>query len=358
VAFARHGGALPAAQLDEHWRHATVDFSAPESAERLRSPDWVRDISKWLIAAQPISVAVNDDAGFTLAREIFERTAVVVFTAGTLDAPALTCQARPQDGEVFGEVPPRRSLRAHTRCPVLVPSPTPGYNAGFADAHLEARGRAWAAEGPPAGTPPAAAALLTVLDPSDLLTRGFCAELLDYLTDACADNPRRGAGAGRTTLFGLQRTPLADGDARAHTVLRLSAGASAALAVPHLLPLVSTNAAAELRVSVDPEAPAARELAAALVSSGAVPAAQVSEDTAAAFEARVASEDPFNVVDGAALADLAEARAAVGFPLAGHFASTLLCFGHAKSTRPGDEAFVRAFADSPKWLKMAPAAES
>ena len=40
------------------------------------------------------------------------------------------------------------------------------------------------------------------------------------------------------------------------------------------------------------------------------------------------------------------------FPLVGQFVSCLMCVGHVKSTKPGDEEFVSAFKDSPKWLKM------
>ena len=40
------------------------------------------------------------------------------------------------------------------------------------------------------------------------------------------------------------------------------------------------------------------------------------------------------------------------YPLAQQFASLYLTVGHAKSTLAKDEAFVAAFAASPKWLRV------
>ena len=74
--------------------------------------------------------------------------------------------------------------------------------------------------------------------------------------------------------------------------------------------------------------------------SGADPDAYESGE---AFAARVAAENPYNVVTPAAASE---------FALVGQFVSLLLCVGHVKSTKPGDEAFVKAFSSSPKWLAI------
>lgn len=362
----RRSGALPSAALEEHWRHAVVDLTAPPSADALRAPAYVAALAAWLVEAQPISLAVNDARGargFALARALFEQTAVVVFTAGDLERPALTCQARPQEGEVFGEVPPRAQLRAHTCAPVLVPSPTPAYNSGYADAYLAAKGRAWLA-GPPAGAPVAVRALVELAAAHDgadgglggELAAGYCAELLAYLEDACAQNPKRGKGGGRTTLYGLQTTPLGpDGRSPgALTIFRVCAGVRAASLCAHLLPFVATSAAPAARVSADPADARAAALAAELVRAGVLRAEAVALEDIAVFEARAASERAFNVLGRGTFAELEEARAlGVGLPLAGQLVSALLCFGHAKSTRPDDELFLAELGGSAKWLAMA-----
>lgn len=348
---------MPPAELEEHWRRATVDFSAPPSAEALRSEAWLRALSDWLVAAQPISVAVSDDdPDFRLALELFGRTAVVVFTAGTLELPALTCQARPQDGECFGEVPPRRSLRAHTAAPVIVPSPTPAYNTCYAPDVLADAGRAWAADGAAAAAaaPPAARALAKLV--KDDGVRGYLAELWSYLLDACTDNPKRGQGADRTSLFGLQAPPKGAGP----TLVRISesdqaAAASAAGALdgiaPHLFPFVASSASDAVCVSVAPEA---RAITAALADAGVLPPSALAVESDTQFMARVSAERPFNVLDGGARREFARAQELLGGPpLAGQFVCSLLCFGHAKSTAPNDEAFVKAFTASPKWLRVA-----
>mmetsp|Transcript_3015 Transcript_3015/g.6832 ORF Transcript_3015/g.6832 Transcript_3015/m.6832 type:complete len:420 (-) Transcript_3015:452-1711(-) len=126
--------------LEEHWRRVVVDATSPPGGVGDNNPAFLASLSEWLVREQPITLAVNEarDQGFKLALPLFENTAQVVCSAGDVsESPALTCQARPQDGEIFGEFPPRRNLARHTHFPVVVPSPTPGYTAAYTREHLE-----------------------------------------------------------------------------------------------------------------------------------------------------------------------------------------------------------------------------
>ena len=123
---------LPEDDIEEHWRQTYVDMTAVNKDDFLQSDDDLNALSGWLVRNQPISLAmntVNDD--MTYARKLFERTGQVVYTVGHEGNVALTCQARPQEGEVFGEFPVRKDLGKYTRYPVVVPSPTPAYNCHY-----------------------------------------------------------------------------------------------------------------------------------------------------------------------------------------------------------------------------------
>lgn len=80
-AYYRVNNDLPEDNLDEYWRRVVVDVTTSIDVDRL---------AQWLVRNQPISLAINGD--IELARELFEKTALVVYTVGTLENPALTCQ--------------------------------------------------------------------------------------------------------------------------------------------------------------------------------------------------------------------------------------------------------------------------
>jgi len=321
----RVSSSLPPDDIEEHWRSVFVDVTSPAAVE---SADFVASLGKWLVSHQPISLAVNAPAGdFSLARKLFEQSGGVVYTVGSLDAPALTCQARPQDGEVFGEFPPRLELAATTKFPVIVPSPTAAHNTTYTSSYLAQRGEGWdTAELPPQ----AAAVALAVSSPA---MRGYVREISDYLQDALATNPKRSLpGTGRTALYGLQTTP------RNGQLSYIRCGATTTLdeLAPHLFPFILTTAWEQVHLSVDASN-------ATLIS--ALSAAEIvsTKEDAAAFDARVLAEPPYNVITDPHLDE---------YSLVGQFCSTLLCVGHIKSTKPDDEAFVEAFATSPKWLQL------
>ncbi|KAF4692150.1 hypothetical protein FOZ60_014104 [Perkinsus olseni] len=128
-------GFSPPTDINEQWRECFLDVTSPETVDDAT----VASLAKWLNTNQPISVAVNADDGGDLAMKVFESTSVVVYTLGSLEHPALTAQARPQDGECFGEFPPRRDLNKYTTFPVIIPSSTPGYQSQYSVEFLKAR---------------------------------------------------------------------------------------------------------------------------------------------------------------------------------------------------------------------------
>ena len=160
--------------VEEHWRRVYLDVSTPPSGS-VKDPAFLKDLSKWLTTEQPITLAVNgDDQGFPIMQQLFESTAQAIYSVGREGKPALTAQARPQDGEIFGEFPPRREMRKFTSGPVFVPSSTPTYMARYEPKHLaEAAQRAERSESS------GARQLLQAVSKAEL--RGYAVLLAEYL---------------------------------------------------------------------------------------------------------------------------------------------------------------------------------
>eukprot|EP00041_Stephanoeca_diplocostata_P025030 m.647146 g.647146 ORF g.647146 m.647146 type:complete len:811 (-) comp22654_c1_seq1:955-3387(-) len=300
--------------IDEGWRRMYLDVTQTASEADLTNPEFTSELSRWLVREQPITLAINADdaaAGYPLAMQLFEQTCQVVYSIGTTTTPALTCQARPQEAEVFGEFAPRKELTTYTKFPVIVPSSTPGYHSAYTEAFLATQGN----------TACAHATAAAVLDKvTDVHVRGYLKTVADYLVDACG--PKRGYGA-RTTLWGLQRPPI-NGTV---TELRVSDTTSLDSALMYALPFVMTNAAEQLAVSCA----AGSDCTAPLRDLGVT----VREETDEAFAARVAEENPWNVV---------HPGPATEFPLAMHFISLIFPLGHIKSVLS-----VRAYPDPTQW---------
>ena len=332
-AYYKISSSLPEDGMEEYWRKVFVDVTAIAAPMQPKSKE-ATQLAAWLVRNQPITLAVNDN--YKLGLDLFERTGQVVYTVGGGDKPALTCQARPQEAEIFGEFPVRQDLSKYTKFPVIVPSPTPAYNSFYTNAYLHEIGTG-AVRALPASLARSSSSL--VLAVSNAMIRGYCVELCNYLQDAVG--PKRGYGA-RTALWGLQRPPM---DGR-KTVLRAGQSATVDDIAARVLAFAATNAASQFEISVHESNKTLPEV---LKKCGLEAMCKVESDSS--WEARKAKKgDFYNIIDGSASST---AYGVTEFPLMGQFISMYLGVGHIKSTKTGDEEFVNMFKASDKWLKMA-----
>jgi len=346
----------PDEAFTEHWRRVVLDVSAPPSRAGLMDERNQECIAAWLLAQQPISVCINkaavvDAEALEFARRIWERTACVVFTIGDVLIPATTAQARPQDGEIFGELVPRNLLDTHTVAPVFVPSATPSYAASHTAENLAALADDFLNQNFRGGSspPPGVAAIVRAC--KSIQMQGYCLAVWNYLQDA-AVGPRRGiSGSSRDILWGLQRPPIGK---LGSTWLRVSANDSFDACAPVLTAFTATNAAAQLRISVHPHSSAMTKIKQTL-GDALLDSTFARNLTEAHFENEVIKQKPWNVVRAADFSSGTQATTANvhSFGLVSHFITRLFPFGHVKSTRPDDPSFRRAFAESPKWLRAA-----
>ena len=317
---------LPEDGVEEYWRKVFVDVTSPSEPLKAGSES-ANDLASWLVRNQPISLAVNED--MALGRYLFERTGQVVYTVGTSENPALTCQARPQEGEIFGEFPVRSELQEYTKFPVVVPTPTAAYNAGYDEGYLAEVG---------SNTGLAQFGLQALDDRiSSPLVKGYCVEVLSYLRDSVG--PKDGYGA-RTALWGLQRPPL---DGRV-TVIRAESGSTVDDIAAKLVVFAATNARDQVMVSLEEGG----EIEEAVKACGVV----CTVEDGASWSSRSSSGDHYNLVTGGGLGKGGDGYGVERFPMVGQFVSLYLGVGHVKSTKGGDEEFKEFFRESEKWLKM------
>jgi hypothetical protein len=302
---------LPPNGIEEHWRKVVMDVSKMDIENKLD------DLADWLNTNQPITLAVTGktrEQSLDVGLALWERTGLVINTIGTPEQPALTCQARPQEAEVFGEFPPRRFLKKYTKYPVIIPSSTPGYDSSYTDTYLQEQANKLV---------PSDKVDSFLKDVSDDNVKGYCITLLDYLTDATRENPKRGFGTERTAMWGLQRPPL-------KSITYLHCSTSWDDLAPSLLLFSATNAKDQVVVSTE------NDTIRSLGEKHGIPVKAVTEDSLAPGDNLVNISEPMD-----------------SYPMVGQFIMTLLPVGHIKSTLPQDEEFVSRVKDLQKWLKMA-----
>jgi hypothetical protein len=309
-------------EINEMWRQIYIDVTTPSV---LADDKFLATLSRWLNYEQPITLAINAN-NYDIATKLFETTGLCVYTVGTLDKPALTAQARPQDGEVFGEFPPRRMMSEVTKLPMLNPTPCAGYNAVYNDEYLKKRVHNTSSNGLH-GLHQDATRLLAAIQ--DDRIRGYACTIMDYLLDAC--EPKEGLGS-RSTLFGLQRPPL-DGSM---TILRCNAACNFDLLLLHAAPFCATNAHDSLDISL---APSSRTAALQETLRGTF---NVNVEDHRSYQERKKSLHVYNDV---CVDDPIEML------LAFQFVSKLFPLGHIKSSQGGDHKFLAHFKNSKKWLR-------
>jgi hypothetical protein len=246
---------------------------------------------------------------------LWERTGMVVNTIGTPEKPAMTCQARPQEAEVFGEFPPRRLLQKYTKYPVVVPSSTPAYDSAYTEAYLQEQSQKTFNNDTKIES--------FLKDINDDKVRGYCVTLVEYLMDATKENPKRGFGSDRTALWGLQRPPL-------QTTTYLRCHTSWEDLAPSICLFYATNAKNQVVVSTE------NESIRSLCETYGIPVAVVDESSLQPGDNLMEIVGPME-----------------SFAMVGQFLSTLLPVGHIKSTLPNDEEFVARARGLEKWLQMA-----
>jgi len=314
VAFRMNGEDFPK-DINEMWRQSYVDISTAD----LKNEENLLELSKWLLKHQPITTVFNGkEMPFELLNFVFEHTALVVYTIGNSEKPALTVAAKPQDGEVFGEFPPRHELNRYTKFPMVVPSPSPAYHAVYQNSFLQKQANKQF---------PISCMSGLVDKVTNKAVRGYCQVIGDYLVDACSQTPIKGGHPeGRTALFGLQRTPK-----QTMSAIRCS---DLDDLLPRLIPFYGTNAYESIFVSTT-----SQNVYEKARSFGV----NVEIQSEQAFDEWCSENSPWNIVQATKMTD---------FPLVGQFVSTLLPLGHVKSTRTNDTEFINFMSKSEKWLKV------
>ncbi len=322
--------------MEEYWRRVVVDITKYSS-------NTLQNLVKWLNRHQPISLAINTSSDSSnIGKYLFENTSLVVYTIScnygntNTPPPAMTCQARPQDGEIFGEFPPRNSLNKYTKYPVMVPSSNPSYDSYYSPQYLSSL-TLGDLEMQQFSIPEK---ILDLVDDSAL--KGFVIELLNFIWDVTTENPKQGSPlSDRTCLWGLQRPPLQYGGTK--TLLRCSDHLDSL--IPPLLLFYVTNARNQVELSLDPclmNQDKVKQLI-DLLSNDEVP---ISIENSDEYKKRLDEE-----INGARIYNHVEITKLNDFPMVGQYVSLYFPLGHIKSTLPSDQDFINNFKNSEKWLQ-------
>lgn len=329
---------FPEFGMNEYWRQVAVDFTRMDlvttdvGGKRRFNTERLNQLANWLNENQPISMAVNGprNEAISLGIKLWEKTSLVVNTIGSSShvdmPPALTCQARPQEGEIFGELPPRNSLDQNTTFPVIIPSSNPSYGAVYSNDYLQTRGAVLSDY-----IIKSTKSLLEAIQ--DDTVRGYCILLIEYLQNVARLNPKRGFGRSRTALWGIQRPPLGK-----TTVIRCDKECSWDQIVSIYIIFHATTARDQIELSIN---------------AGNTHLVQfciqhklrhIIEDDQAALNSQSCRDDVFQWIGAP------NGMSKDNWPMVGNFVSLYFPVGHIKSTMANDDEFELQVRLSHKWL--------
>lgn len=272
--------------------------------------------------------------------------------------PALTCQACPQECEIFGEMPPRHEMHKYTKYPMYIPSSNPSCDAEYELNNLRKQSidmTGWVGSS------------IRLMDEvqSDLV-RGYCYLLVEYLRNVDDRNPREVpiTSKGRTVLWGLQRPPL-----QTHTVLRCASDTTTWDAcAPIYMLFHASNARNQVKLSLPPGNAPMKSLCDQHKLSYVV-------ETEDELQRRVSKEPVFQSNASGSNVTKAEDDSSLAmnphyvepttifqvargdepmtsyFPMVGQFTSLYFPMGHVKSTASRDQEFIMRLGEiSQKWI--------
>lgn len=351
---------LPESNMNEYWRKVVIDFTRLDITND--DYDHIHQLAKWLRMNQPISIAMNGKRmnSITIGIQLWELTSCVVNTIGSIDnnemPVALSCQARPQDGEVFGEFPPRNDMLLYTKYPMIIPSSNPSYDSYYNIEYLKKQYNSdsintiiqtsYSKE---------MKHLLNVI--SDEVIGGYCIEIIEYIRDVCRMNPKFGNSTTRTSLYGIQRPPLGS-----KSIIRCTTNTTYNDIAPILLLFRSTTARNQIIISIDPSN---EQLISFFMKHNNLftntnsndnnddntdnnvdDIIVIESDLLEKSNNKDNDNDIFHIIQ----MDSSFTKQLKTFPLVGQFVSLFLPLGHIKSTMPNDQEFVLKVRLSKKWL--------
>lgn len=220
-------------------------------------------------------------------------------------------------------------MHQYTIYPVLIPSSNPSYDTTYKQEYLQERGR----DSIEYMNKSTRNMLLAI---TNILTRGYCMLLIEYLQNACRKNPKLGTSQTRSVLYGIQRPPL-----HLKTVIRCTQHSTYDEFIPVYVLFHITNARDQAEISIHPDNASMIQMCQQLK----VPFTIASDADFVSHNSN--RTDLFHNVT---ISGMPSHGPPSRYPMVGNFVSLYLPFGHIKSTMANDAEFEMKVRMSDKWI--------